>query len=60
MWGEVQWGEKGKWKVQEMCLNAGEGKGHQEKLVLVATRVCSSYRLPAPGSPNIKFTAQFK
>lgn len=22
--GEVKWGEKGKWKVQEMCLNAGE------------------------------------
>lgn len=31
-----------------------------EKLTLVATQVYSSFRLPAPGSPNTKFTAQFK
>lgn len=30
--GEVKWGEKGKWKVQEMCLNAGECKRPPEKL----------------------------
>lgn len=58
--GEVKWGEKGKWKVQEMCLMLGSVKRPPEKLPLVDTQVCSSYRLPASGSPNTKFTAQFK
>lgn len=56
---EGKWGGKGKWKMEEMCLNVGEmWKGHQRNFV--ATQICPSYRIPAPESPKREFGAQFK
>lgn len=46
--------------MKEMCLNQGECEKATTETALVATHPCSSYRLPAPGSPNTKFRAQFK
>lgn len=43
-----------------MCLNVGECEKATRKTALVATQMCSFYRLPAPGSPNTKFRPQFK
>lgn len=44
-----------------MCLNVGECEKATRKTALVATKMCSFYRLPAPvSSPNTKFRPQFK
>lgn len=58
MGGKVRWGEK-RWQLEEMYLKVEECKKATSEAALAATQVCSSYRLPASGSPN-KFRAQFK
>lgn len=53
----VKWGERG--RRVDMCLDNGECEKATRATVLVATQMCSSYRLPCPGSPNTKFRAHF-